>query len=157
MSPWEMALWILVALLAVLVGALIPVLTQSRSTLRSIQRLLTRLGPKLDGTLDDVQEAARKLNSVGSELELGTKNARALLDAAGEVGRSVQRLNSSLRTAAAVSGAVAPAVMAAVHALRQSDGGDWDDGSDEPPYESAGADDAARERHEPQNEKETTP
>ena len=97
------------------------------------------------------------LNAVGGELEAGTKNARALLDAAGEVGRSVQRLNSSLRTAAAVSGAVAPAVMAAVHALRQSDGGNWGDGSEESPHESAEHDEPVQDEVEPQDEKETTP
>jgi uncharacterized protein YoxC len=154
MNPWEMAVWVLVVLLAVLIGVLIPVLMQLRSTMRSWQGLADRLGPKLDGTLDEVQGAAGKLNAVGGELETGTRNARALLDAAGDVGRSVQRLNNSLRTAAAVSGAVAPAVMAAVHALRQTDGDDWISEAED---EAAKSGEAMQVENEPQDEKETTP
>ena len=108
-----------VVLLAVLVGSAVPVLFQLYSTLRTTRGLLQKLGPKLDGTLTELRETSRRLNRVGSGLEQSTKRAQVLLDAAGDVGESIQGLRDSLRTASAVGGALGPAIAAAVHAITE--------------------------------------
>ena len=109
-------------LLALLIGVLIPVLVQFRSTLRSTEQWLDRVGPKLDRTLVEVQEASRKINRAGGDLEQGTKRAQSLLQAAGEIGETLQTMNKSFRTAAAVGSAVGPAMAAAVRAFTDAGG-----------------------------------
>jgi uncharacterized protein YoxC len=108
-----------VVLLAVLVGAAVPVLFQLYSTLRATRSLVTRLGPKLDETMIEVRETSRRLNRIGSGLEQSTKRAQVLLDAAGDVGESLKGLRESVRTAAAIGKAVGPALAAAVGALTE--------------------------------------
>lgn len=113
--------WIIVGvvLLAVLVGATVPVLIQLRSTLRTARELLDRVGPKLDGTLTQVREVSQRLNRVGGGLEKSTKRAQLLLDAAGDMGEAIQGLRESMKTAAAVGSALGPAIAAAVKALTE--------------------------------------
>ena len=53
-EPWTI---VGVVLLAVLVGAALPVLFQLYSTLRVTRSLLDRLGPKMDSTLAEVRDA----------------------------------------------------------------------------------------------------
>jgi ABC-type transporter Mla subunit MlaD len=107
-------------LLGVLVGALLPVLAQLFATLRSSRRLLDRLGPKLDATIDEVREAAQRINRAGSGLEAGARTARNLLDTADQFARTLRQLRASMRMAAAVGGAVGPALAAAVRAFAAS-------------------------------------
>lgn len=108
-----------VVLLAVLVGATVPVLFQLFSTLRTTRSLLARLGPKIDATLTEVREVSRRLNRVGSSLEQSTKRAQILFETAGDIGESLKGLRDSLRTAVTVSGAVGPALAAAIRALTE--------------------------------------
>jgi len=136
MQPWEIILWTVTVLLAVLTGILIPVLLQLWSTLRSARDLMERVGPKLDRTLNEVQEASRSLRGSASQFEQGVTRARALLDAAGDVGVTLKKLNRSLATAATIGGAVGPAVAAAVRAFA-------DDGPGAYPAEGGPIDDDA--------------
>ena len=106
-----------VVLLAVLVGAAVPVLFQLYSTLRTTRSLVARLGPKIDDTLTEVRETSRRLNRVGSGLEQSTKRAQVLLEAAGDMGESLKGLRDSVRTATAIGKAVGPAIAAAIGAL----------------------------------------
>ena len=108
-----------VVLLAVLVGAAVPVLFQLYSTLRATRALLARLGPKLDDTLAEVREVSQRLNRTGEGLERSSKRAMSLLDAAGDVGESLRGVRDSLRTAAAVGSALGPALAAAIGALTE--------------------------------------
>lgn len=108
-----------VVLLAVLVGATVPVLFQLYSTLRTTRSLVARLGPKIDDTLTEVRETSRRLNRVGSGLEKSTQRAQVLLDAAGDIGESLKGLRDSVRSATAIGKAVGPAVAAAVGALTE--------------------------------------
>jgi len=115
-DPWTI---VGVVLLAVLVGATIPVLFQLYSTLRLTKKLLDRLGPKMDSTLTEVREAGQRLNRIGSGLEQSTKRAQVLLEAAGDIGESVSKLRDSLKTATTVSAALGPAIAAAIGALTE--------------------------------------
>jgi uncharacterized protein YoxC len=115
-EPWTI---VGVVLLAVLVGAALPVLFQLYSTLSFARRLLDRLGPRVDSTLADISDASRGLNRVGHELEQNTKRAQALFDAMGDIGESVGRLRDSLKTASTVSAALGPAIAAAIGVLTE--------------------------------------
>jgi ABC-type transporter Mla subunit MlaD len=127
-----------VVLLAVLVGAAVPVLFQLYSTLRATKALLARLGPKLDDTLVEVREVSRRLNRTGEGLERSSARAMALLDAAGDVGESLRGVRDSLRTAAAVGGALGPALAAAIRALTEMfAGAQGNAGTEEPASEAA--------------------
>ncbi len=115
-DPWTV---VGVVLLAVLVGAATPVLFQLYTTLRVTRALLDRLGPKIDGTLTEVRETTRRLNRVGSGLEESIRRAQTLLDAAGDIGRSMKSLHESLKTAIAVGSALGPALAAAIKAFTE--------------------------------------
>lgn len=116
MEAWAVAV---VVLLAVLVGATLPVLYQLGVTLRSARRLLDRTGPKVEAALDDLHRTTERLNRMGAGLEESLGRAQSLLDAAGDIGRTLHRMRRSLRVAAAVGSAVGPAVAAAVKAAAE--------------------------------------
>lgn len=113
--------WVIVGvvLLAVLVGAALPVLFQIYSTLRVTRGLFQRLGPKLDGTLTEVREVSQRMNRIGSELESSARRAKVLLDVAGDLGEAMRGLRESLKVASALTGALGPALAAAVRALTE--------------------------------------
>lgn len=131
-----------VVLLAVLVGAALPVLFQLYSTLRVARGLLLRLGPKLDGTLTEVREAGQRLNRVGSELESSVRRAKLLLDVAGDLGEVMRGLRDSLKMASALAGSLGPALAAAIRALTERGSGEGGEESSlrEGPAESTAAD-----------------
>lgn len=141
-----------VVLLAVLVGAAVPVLFQFYSTLRVTRSLLARLGPKLDETLIEVRETSRRLNRMGSGLEQSTKRAQVLLDAAGDVGESLQGLRESVRTAAAIGKAVGPALAAAIGALTEmrpaATRASGETGAGDPADGAGGPDETDKETHD---------
>jgi len=114
MQGWQV---VMVVLTAVLVGALLPVLFQIFATLRAIRANVERLGPKVDKTLDEVQDATRRLNRTGASIEQGVDQVRSVVATAGEAARFFKQIRGSLRTAAAVGGAVGPAIVAAARAL----------------------------------------
>ena len=117
MAVWEVILLIIAVLLAALLGLLVPTLLQLRATLRSAQTLIDRVGPQLESTLGETRSAAERLNRTGDELEKGTQRAVSLLHAVGDIGQTLTKINRSWQTAAVVSGAVGPAIVAAVKAF----------------------------------------
>jgi uncharacterized protein YoxC len=139
-----------VVLLAVLVGAALPVLLQLRQTLASARRNLDRLGPEADRTLADVRKAVTRLERIGGQLEEGGQGVVRVVRELGEVGSALGKLRQSMRTAAAVGGAVAPAIVAAVSALtsngRARPGGE----APQPPPEAG---DDAPQPADPENER----
>jgi uncharacterized protein YoxC len=113
-ATWQV---VAVVLLAVLVGALIPVLIQLRRTLRSAETVLQTTGPKLDRTLDEVSEAASRINQLGRSLEKDAEGLRLFTDAAAGLGRSLKQAQESLRLMTAVGAAVGPAIVAGLRSL----------------------------------------
>ena len=106
-----------VVLLAILVGGVVPVLIQLRRTLRSAESVLDTTGPKLERTLDEVGEAAARINRLGKTLERDAEGLRVFTDAAASLGRSLKQAQESLRVMTAVGAAVGPAIAAGLRAL----------------------------------------
>jgi len=104
MAAWQI---VAVVLLAVLVGALVPVLFQLRRTLQSAENVLNTTGPKLDRTLDEVGEAAARVNRLGKSLEKDAEGLGVFADAAAGLGRSMKQAQESLRLMTAVGAAPA--------------------------------------------------
>jgi hypothetical protein len=113
-DPWSLATMVLVA---VLVGACLPVLLQLFLTLGATRRLLQRVGPKLDGTLAELHETSRRLNRATTGFDESAQRARAFLDATGDLGRSVQQIHRSLRPAVLLGSALGPALLVAIKTL----------------------------------------
>ena len=82
-----------VTLLAVLVGALLPVLYQVMQTLRDTRRVLT-------------------------VVESHTKELKPAIKAAAEIGESVRTVNNSLKSTANLASALAPHLLSLVRSLR---------------------------------------
>ena len=120
MAAWQI---VAVVLLAVLVGALVPVLFQLRRTLQSAENVLNTTGPKLDRTLDEVGEAAARVNRLGKSLEKDAEGLGVFADAAAGLGRSMKQAQESLRLMTAVGAAVGPAIAAGLRALFAPAGG----------------------------------
>ena len=141
-DPWTI---VGVVLLAVLVGAAVPVLLQLYITLRDTRSLIQRIGPKLDGTLTELRETGKHLNRIGSDLEQGSKRAKVLLEVVGDVGESLQSLRESMRTAAAIGKALGPAIAGAVSALTSASEARGDDSGGGPAEEESRPPDSTNE------------
>lgn len=105
------------ALLALLVGATLPVLYQLYQTLKRARAFLDTAGPQVERTLDQVGQAAHRLDRIGSRLETPMETLTPLLVTASRVGLSIARSGEWLRTASSVGGALAPALIAGARAL----------------------------------------
>lgn len=93
----ETALIVGVTLLAVLVGALLPVLYQLMQTLRETRRVLT-------------------------VMESHTRELGPAVKAIAEVGESVRMVNQSLQTTASLASVLAPPLASLLRSLRSEDG-----------------------------------
>ena len=80
-----------VALLAVLVGATLPVLYQLYRLLRRARSVLDAAGPHLEKTLDQVGQAADRLDGIGSILETQAHAIQPLIEVASSLGHSLDR------------------------------------------------------------------
>src|SRR5213594_3012650 len=121
MQPWQV---FGLVLLAILVGAGVPALVQLRRTLQSAQTFLDSTGKRLDRTLDEVTDAAARINRLGKSLEKDAEGLGVFTDAAAGLGRSLKQAQESLRVMTAVGAAVGPAIAAGLRALFAPDRGD---------------------------------
>src|SRR5207247_5384196 len=121
MQPWQV---FGLVLLAILVGAGVPALVQLRRTLQSAQTFLDSTGKRLDRTLDEVTDAAARINRLGKSLEKDAEGLGVFTDAAAGLGRSLKQAQESLRVMTAVGAAVGPAIAAGLRALFAPGGDD---------------------------------
>lgn len=120
-----------VILLAIFLGAAIPVLLQLRSTLQSAQKVMDEVGPQLKNVLEEAAHTTERINRMAAEIEERAKKAEPIVDAALDIGNQVVRLGGSIRTAMAIGTALGPAVSAAVRAfIPKTDGTDGTDGTE---------------------------
>ena len=112
----ESAVIIALTLLAVLVGALIPVLVNAARTLKSIRLFVEGAGPRLQRALDEVTEATMRVNRIGATLQEQGDRLKPLVDSVASVGNSLQGFKSSLSTASSVLRSVGPAFIAGLGA-----------------------------------------
>ena len=113
----SLPLLIAIALFAILVGAILPVIYQLYQTLKRVQILLATAGPNLERTLDRVGQAAERFDRIGARLEGPVQALGPVLQVATKVGESIGGSGTWLRTAASIGGALAPAIIAGVSAL----------------------------------------
>jgi len=104
-------------LLALFIGAFVPVLLQVRETLKSLDRKLDGIVLRANKSMDEVTESVHQANKVLASLnQSGSINT--LVKAAGDVGSVARQLEGTVKMAAAIGAAVAPSVAAAIQAWR---------------------------------------
>lgn len=106
-----------VALIAILVGAMVPVFIQLRRTLREIERFVTDLKPRVERALTEATDSVVRLNRVGGEMEALVEKVKPVVDSAARVGETLDQAREVMRRAAAFMGALAPALAAALAAF----------------------------------------
>jgi uncharacterized protein YoxC len=112
-------------LLAVLVGAVIPVLYQTVQTLRSARQFLDLTGKRLDEALREFTEATARINRIAGTVETEAARLRPAIEAAASIGKTVERVRDSVKTASVAVSALAPAFLAGMRAfMARDDAGD---------------------------------
>jgi uncharacterized protein YoxC len=112
----ESAVIIALTLLAVLVGALVPVLVNAAKTLKSIRLFVEGSGPRLQRALDEFTEATMRINRIGATLQEQGDRLKPLVDSVAGVGETLHGLKGSLSTAGAVLRSLVPAFIAGLGA-----------------------------------------
>jgi len=108
-------------LLAVLVGAVIPVLYQVIQTLRSGRQFLDVTGKRLDDALREFIEATARFNRIAATVEEEGQRLRPAIEAAASIGSTVAKVRDSVRTASVAVTALAPAFLAGMRAFMDRD------------------------------------
>ncbi len=116
MESWQTAV---VVLLALLVGAAIPVLASLGATLRAARQTVDRSGLELAEALAAVRSAAERMERLASRLDEG-RRLESLFEAVTSLTQTVNQFRDVVRVASAAGAAVAPAVGAAVKAWRET-------------------------------------
>jgi len=108
-------------LLAVLVGAVIPVLYQTVQTLRSARQFLDVTGKRLDEALREFTEATARINRIAATVEEEGQRLRPAIEAFASIGKTVAKVRDSVRTASVAVTALAPAFLAGMRAFMDRD------------------------------------
>jgi uncharacterized protein YoxC len=116
-SLTDSALIITIALLALLVGASLPVFYQLVLTLKSARRFFDQTGGELGSALAQIREAAARIGSTSAVVEESVQGLKPLTGAATGLGQSIQQLKDTVRMTSAVVNALGPATLAAFRAL----------------------------------------
>ena len=119
MEAWQAAMLAVVALLC---GALLPVLYQLGQTLRAVREAAIQAAP----AIASIAVTAQRLERLTAQLEEGGRLERGLA-AVDSLSQVVARLQETARTVSTIGAAVIPAVAAAVqawHASREERGAD---------------------------------
>jgi uncharacterized protein YoxC len=109
-------------LLAVLVGAAIPVLYQVVQTLKSTRQFIDTTGRRLDEALREFTAATARINRIAATIEEEGQRLRPAIDAAASIGKTVERVRDSVRTASVAMTALAPAFLAGMRAFMDRGG-----------------------------------
>lgn len=117
----QSAVWIVVALLAILVGAAVPVLLQLRRTLETAERTIASTGSRVDVALTELSETLGRLNRVSEEIERRTQELGSFFDALRGVRDSVVKVKTSLVSVAAMGASIGPILIAALRGAFRSD------------------------------------
>ncbi len=116
MEGWQIALVVLVALL---VGALLPLLVQLYATLRTMRAVAEKSAKDVESALAGIHRTADRLDRLGAALEKDGKMAE-IVDGAVNAAQMVNQLRGTMQVAGPVAAAVVPAVLAAVRAWKGS-------------------------------------
>jgi deoxyinosine 3'endonuclease (endonuclease V) len=113
MEAYQVAL---VAVAALLVGALLPVLFQLLLTLKAVRAMVAQAGP----AVASIVATSERLERLTAKLEEDGRVDRAL-EAVDSLSATVGKLQETARLASTIGAAVIPAVAAAVQAWRARD------------------------------------
>jgi len=113
MTNWQLAI---LTLLALVVGALVPLLLQVRCTLQRLEAQLT--SEKLENTLREARLAVRGLRMVGRQLESKEREIKDLMAAMRDLSDILREARRAVKVAHAAGAAVGPALVAAARSLR---------------------------------------
>ncbi len=141
MEGWQIAL---VVLVAVLVGALLPLLVQLYGTLHTMRTVVEKSAKDVEAALAGIHRTADRLDRLGAALEKDGKMAE-IVEGVASAAQLVNQLRGTLQVAGPVAAAVVPAVMAAVRAWK---GAMHEDPSPEAPEEPPAPESSPREKHE---------
>jgi len=108
------AVWILVALAAIVVAAAVPALIQLRRTLQMAERTLDTTGKRLEETLTKLAATLERVDRASAELERSVYRISGLLETLGTVGDGLAKVRGTFTTAAAVGTSLAQFVLGAL-------------------------------------------
>lgn len=108
---------ITVVLIAILVGAILPVLYQAVQTLKSVRAFVDTTGPRINEAMKEITGVASRLNAIASTLEEEGRRLKPVVDSAANIGRTISSLGESVRSAGSILGALAPAFVAGMRAF----------------------------------------
>jgi hypothetical protein len=123
---------VLLAVVALLVGALLPVLFQLALTLRAVRTVAEQAGP----VVASVAVTAERLQRITEKLEAEGRVDHAI-EALDALSRTVGKLQETARLASTVGAAMVPAVAAAAQAWQASGEDDGAAGEPAPPQAPA--------------------
>ena len=114
MAGWQVAL---VVLVAVLVGALIPLIVQLYGTLHALRTVVEKSAKEVEAGMQSIHRTADRLDRLGAALEKDGKMAE-IVEGATSAAQMMNQLRGTMQIAGPVAAAVVPAVAAAVRAWR---------------------------------------
>ena len=114
MEGWQIAL---VVLVAVLVGALIPLIVQLYGTLHTLRTVVEKSAKDVEAGMQSIHRTADRIDRLGAALEKDGKMAE-IVEGATSAAQMMNQLRGTMQIAGPVAAAVVPAVAAAVRAWR---------------------------------------
>jgi predicted Holliday junction resolvase-like endonuclease len=114
MEGWQIAL---VVLVAVLVGALLPLLAQLYGTLHTLRGVVEKSAKDIEAAVVTIHRTAERFDRLGASLEKDGKLAE-IIDGAASAAHVMNQMRGTMQMAGTVSAAVVPAVTAAVRAWK---------------------------------------
>ena len=114
MQGWQIAL---VVLVAVLVGALLPLIVQLYGTVHTLRTLVEKSAKDVEAGVQSIHRTADRIDRLGAALEKDGKMA-TLIDGAASAAQMVNQIRGTMQVAGPIAAAVVPAVMAGVRAWK---------------------------------------
>jgi uncharacterized protein YoxC len=114
MQGWQIAL---VVLVAVLVGALLPLVVQLYGTLHTLRRVVEKSAKDVEAAMGAIHRTSERVDRLGSALEKDGK-LDEIVEGVASAAHMVNQLRGTMQIAGTVSAAVVPAVAAAVRAWK---------------------------------------
>jgi len=141
MQGWQIALVVLVALL---VGAVLPLLVQLYGTIHAFRAVMEKSSKDIEAALLGIHRTADRLDRLGAALEKDGKMAE-IVEGSANAAQMVNQLRGTMQVAGPMAAAVVPAVVAAVRAWK---GSMQPDPSPEAPEEHPAPESSPHERKE---------
>jgi len=93
----EVAAVIIALAFVMLVGFIIPTMIQLRKTVLQSERLLSQVSAELPGILKDLRQTNENIRIISTQAREGVGRASVLMNAIGNVGRTVDQVHEMVR------------------------------------------------------------